>query len=149
MATLLVELHGNRSLNRTIFAPHLYIYDDLLIYRKRKLLKINEITISYNRIAQVQLTRGIFFAGLEIITSGPDRIMIRYVSKKNAIKAKRIIDEKIYYSHAKHRPDNNPDPGVSIDYEKALSRLKELLSKEQITEREFRQKKADLLKKIR
>jgi hypothetical protein len=148
MPTLLVELQGNRSLNRTIFAPHLYIYDDLLIYRKRRLLKINEVTISYNRIAQVILTRGIFFAGMEIITTGPDHISIRFVSKKKATKAKRIIDQKIYHSHAKHRPDAQAGGATSLEYEKALNRLRELLSKEQITQREFNKRKADLLKKI-
>ena len=94
MATLLLQLSGNKTLNRTIFPAHLFIYDDLLIYKKRKLFSIKEITISYGQISQVTLNKGIFFASLEVVTTGTDDFLIRFVPKKIALQAKKIIDQK-------------------------------------------------------
>lgn len=149
MSTLLVHLKGNMSFNRTIFPPRLYVYDDLLIYKKRYLFKTKEITMSYNQISKVNLVRGIIFAEIELATTGTDDIRVRFVSKKNATMAKKIIDQKIYHAHAKHRPEDTKISGEIKDYEKSLARLKELLNKGSMSEREFNKTKNDLLKKLR
>lgn len=149
MSTLLLELHGNRELNHTIWPPHLYIYNDLLIYKKRKFFRLFENTISYSHIVRVNLTRGIFFANLEIITSADENVIVKFIGKKRAMKAKKLIDQKIYGALAKHQEAPSEQKSSSLEYEKGLSRLKELLTKGQLSKREFERKRADLLKKIR
>lgn len=148
MSILLLELTGNPTCNRTVWPPHLSVYDDLLIYKKRSWFIVREITISYNQIARVTLTKGIFFATLEIETTGTDNIRIKFILKGKASQAKSIIDQKIYRSHAKHAPAPDKESGEVVSYEKSLSRLKELLNKERISQREFNKKKDELLKKV-
>jgi len=148
MSTLLLELAGNRELNRTFFPPRLYIYDDLLIYRKRRFLKINEITIAYSHIAQVNMIKGIFFARLEIDTSAGQHLTIKYIPKTPAVKAKKLIDQKIYNALAKHKAEPVSTISHPEAFEKSLSRLKELLNKGKISKREFVRRKAVLLKEL-
>lgn len=147
MSTLLLHLVGSMTFNRTIFPPHLYIYNDLLIYKKRSLFKKKETTISYNQLAQVNLVRGILFAQIDVITTGTDDIVVRYVSKDKATKAKHLIDQKLYHSHAKHQIAEQTVAGDIKDYEKALNRLKELVSRGEISEREFEKRKDRFLKR--
>jgi len=149
MSTLLIELRGSPEFNRTIWPPHVYVYDDLIIYKKRSWFKLREITISYNQIARVTLTRGIFFSHLELETTGADNIVVRYISKAKGKYAKTIIDQKIYRSHAKHA--TAPDKGESevSSYEKSVNRLNELLSTEKITKKEFENRRRELLKEFR
>lgn len=149
MSTLLIELKGSPEFNRTIWPPHLFVYDDLLIYKKRSWFKVREITISYNQIARVTLTRGILFSGIELETTGADKIVVRFVSKGKSAYAKTIIDQKIYRSHAKHNvaPDKNESEVNS--YEKSVQRLKELLNSGRISEKEFEQRRKELLKDLR
>ena len=150
MSILLLHLVGNRILNRTIFPPNLYIHDDLLIYKKRTLISSKEITISYNQISQITLQKGVFFATLEMITTGTDDILINFLPKGIAAKAKKIIDQKIYHSHAKHNNHQPNETSTSIaGYEKALNRLKELLQKGQISEKEYNTKKLKYLNEIK
>jgi hypothetical protein len=149
MSTLLMQLSGNLTLNRTIFPPFLYVYDDLLIYKKRHWFVVKEITISYNQIAQVILTRGIIFATLKVETTGEDDIIVKYVRKKKAVQAKKIIDQKIFHSHAKHSPNQGTETNDIKQYEKSLNRLKELVNKDVISEREYEKKKDQLLKNLR
>jgi len=89
MSTLLLKLEGNRTFNGTIFPPALYIYDDLLIYRKRRWFRVKEITISYNQIAQVILDKGIVFASIELETPSTEFITIRYLGRNKATLAKK------------------------------------------------------------
>jgi hypothetical protein len=149
MSTLLIELIGNMEFNRTIWPPHVYVYDDLLIYKKRSWFKVREITISYNRIAKVTLTRGIFFSHLEVETTGSDNITIKWISKSKGRDAKTIIDQKIYRSHAKHAalPDKN-DNDVS-SYEKSVNRLNELLNTGRISQKEFEGRRKELLRNFK
>jgi hypothetical protein len=124
------------------------VYDDLLIYRKRSLIKIREVTISYNQIAQVNLIRGIFFAEINIRTTGEESLRIRYISKSESNAAKKIIDQKIYHAHAKHRSDDTKQNQSYGEFEKSLTRLKELLNKGAITQKEYNKNKSALLKKF-
>jgi hypothetical protein len=149
MSTLLIELIGNWEFNKTIWPPHVFVYDDLLIYKKRSWFKMREITISYNQIARVTLTRGIFFSHLELETTGTDNIAIRYISKTKGKYAKTIIDQKIYRSHAKHVifPDKNE--GEVPSYEKSVNRLNELLNTGRISQKEFKGRKRELLRSFK
>lgn len=146
MSTLLVTLKGNKLFNRTIFSPWLYVYDDLLIYKKRKWFILREVTISYNQIARFTLAKGIFFAHINIITTGGDNIETKFVRKNDATQAKAVVDQKIFHAHAKHGvPIKEGREGVG-SYEKTINRLKELRNRNKISEREYEKKKKELLK---
>jgi hypothetical protein len=148
MSTLLLHLCGNMTFNRTIFPPQFLIYDDILIYKKRKLFGVREMTISYNQISQVTLYKNLFFGHLEINTAGTGDIIVRFLPKAMATKAKRIIDNKVYHSHAKHQGSTQSDTAQVQRYEKSVSRLKELKEKGQINEREFSKKKKEFLTQL-
>lgn len=148
MSTLLLHLSGNKSFNRTIFPPQLYIYDDLLLYKKRKLFSSKEITISYNQISQITLNLGIFFARLDIVTTGTEDIFIKFVNKKVAAQAKKIIDQKIYRSHAKHHEDSKNINASQENLEKSIGRLHELFAQGHISEKEYNKKRNALLSNL-
>ncbi len=149
MSTLLIELHGNPTFNRTIWPAHLLVFDDLLIYKKRSWFVIREITISYNQIARVTLVKSVLFAHLEIETTGADNVKLRYLSKGKASYAKTIIDQKIYRSHAKHAAAPEADNAKVSTFEKSLNRLKELEARGQISGHDYDKKKNELIKTLR
>ncbi len=167
MSTLLVHIYGNRSFNRTMLRPHLYVYDDIMIYKKRHLFSSEEVTISYNMVAQVNLKKFYFlFAHLEIVTTGLDtEIKIKWALKKDAIKAKKIIDQKVHQTYAfaalKNPQTSKVDQMVSTlrdkkeaenhidNLEKSLNRLEELLQRDKITKSEYHKKRQQLLKRHR
>lgn len=148
MSTLLVTLKGNRLFNRTLFKPRLYVHDDLLIYKKRKWFVAREMTISYTQVARFTLAKGIFFGHIDIISTGGDEIEIKFVNKKDASHAKGIVDQKIYHSHAKHNISKQEVVGNIGSLEMTMNRLKELLTRGKITEKEYEKKKKDLLKDL-
>lgn len=153
MATLLIKLQGNAPLNRTVFPPYLYIYDDLMIYRKRSWFVVREITMSYNQIAQATLTSGIIFATLEIYTTGAEDIIVKFIPKGLAKRAKKIIDQKLYHAHAKlHLDKDKTHTGYQdevVEYERTVGRLKELLAKGRLTKQEYERKRQVILSKLR
>jgi hypothetical protein len=149
MPTLLLKLHGDMTFNATIFPPYLFVYNDLLIYKKRKLLSAREVTISYNQISEVSVIRGIFFSYIEIFTTGDKSLQIKFVNKKLAKQAKSIIDQKIYHSHAKHHEENISGRADTLALEKSIARLQELLARGEISDREFEKKKSQLLSKLK
>ncbi len=147
MPHLLYSIWGHPIYNKTIFPPRLELYDEAVIFRKRGLFYVNEFTLPYSHIVQVNLHKGIIFASLEIVTSGIQNLELRYVFKDYASKAKKLIDKKIYYALAKERPKETHQPeGIHI-YEKSLDRLKELLNQGKITKSEFERKRREILKK--
>jgi len=150
MATLLVMLRGSRLFNLTLWPPYIYVYNDMLIYKRRNWFAVKEITIPYNQIAQANLIRGIFFGQVDIMTSGTGDVQARFVNKKGSIKAKRIIDRKIYQAHQKHRKedDSKAHKQAVRNYERSLHRLQELVERKKITKREFNKRKKTLLKKF-
>ena len=153
MATLLLKLKGIRSLNRTFFPPRLFVYDDLLVYRKGKLLGRREITIAYNHIVQVNLNKGLILSHLEIINTGAEDIKVKWILNGPAQKAKQIIDQKVYHVHRKGGEGNittlKEDVGDTYhSLEKSLNRLRELVQRGKISEREYRRKRKNLLKKL-
>jgi hypothetical protein len=148
MSTLLVYLRGSMSFNRTPFPPRLYVYDDLLIYRKRHLTKTREITMSYNQLSKVNLIRGIFFGAIELATTGKENIDIKWVNKKKATMAKKIIDQKIYHAHARHKPEETQLAREVKEYERSVNRLKELHNRGEISKKDMDRMRRDLLKKF-
>lgn len=148
MSTLLLKLNGSPFWNQTIFPPYLFVYEDILLYKKRHLLSVDEITTAYSHIVQVHLKRGIFFSQIEVINKDASAISIRWVGKEVAQRAKKLIDQKIYYAHAKERPDSITHiQGEGVhNAEKSINRLRELVNKGVISEKEFNEKRKKILK---
>jgi hypothetical protein len=148
MPHLLLRISGNKYVNHTMFRPFLYIYDDLMVYRKRRLgFFVDEITMSYNHIVSVNLHQGIFFSKLEMVLSGGQNMVeIKGVWNKHARKAKKIIDHKIYHVHNKQHGALPTHHATFDTAEKTIGRLKELLHKGKINQKDFDKKKGHLLK---
>jgi hypothetical protein len=105
----------------------------------------------YNQISQVNMIKGIIFGYLSISTTGTHDAEAKYVNKKGAIRAKKIIDDKVYWAHHKKgRGDQEHKSSHSkvTGYEKSLKRLNELLQKGKVGKTEFRKKKRELLKRV-
>ena len=150
MATLLLKIFGYHTFNKTIFPPWLLIYDDMVVYKKKHwFFWADEITFSYNQIAQVILKKGIMFADITIASTGMDHVTIKYCFKGPATLAKKLIDQKIYHTHAKNYSVNKMSTSPMKNFEKSLSRLEELSIRGKISKKTYRKKKAELLKKIR
>ena len=153
VAALLLKLQGNRSFNRTLFPPRLYLYNNRLAWRKGHFFKIREFSIPYNQISQVNISNGIIFSEMHILTTGVENIKIRYIPKWHAKKGKKIIDQKMYEAHYGDKDKKNDDQGqysnIIKDFEKGVSRLFELKNAKKITMREFNKKRKQLLKKIK
>ncbi len=64
--------------------------------------------------------------------------------------AKKIIEEKVHQIHSKDQrtpEEGGQDSGYVQDFEKSLKRLNELQSIGKITQKEFKNKRKQLLKK--
>ncbi len=161
MSHLLLTIEASKVMNRAVFAHKLFVYDNKLVYRARTyLIRVTEVTISYNHVAQVYLVRGIYFASLEIInTGGTKDIVIKYIPAKQALHAKRIIDAKIHglsdepFIKAGDQKETfsirKREKGKDIhldEVEKSLSRLNELLLRKRISKKEFEKKRKEVLK---
>lgn len=134
--------------NFTIFQPRLYLYDDRLVYKKRHILTHDEFSVSYNHISQVNLINFIYlYAHIEIATTGVRDFEIKWIRKPKAYQAKKIIDEKIHSVAISAQKKIDQDTTEVREFELSLSRLKELLTKGSISQREFNKKRKKLLKK--
>ena len=137
--------------NFTLFRPHLYVYNDRVVYKKRHILTHDEFSIHYQQISQANYINFIYlFAHIEIVTTGQRFIPVHWVPKKQAKRAKKIIDEKIHQAHKtdyRTPEEGGMDQGYVKDFEMSLKRLKELLSIGKITKKEFDKKRKQLLKK--
>lgn len=161
MSHLLLTLEANKLMNKSIFTHKLRIYDNKIIYEERTyFIRVTEITISYNHVSQVYLVKGIYFASLEIInTGGVKDIIIKYVSAKQAEKAKRIIDAKIHgvsdesFTNPKNKEIitlTKKGHDLRLDgIESNLSRLNELLLRKRITRKEYEKKRKEVLKHMK
>jgi len=146
---LLLEIQGNNYINRTIFPHKLFLYDDILLYSKRRFLRVKEVTIAYSHIVQVDLLKGVFFSTINIVNTGVDPIIIRGIPNKVAVKAKKIMDQKIHTAHAKHQPAHLGAIENEVDnYEKYINRLNELLQRGKISQREYNKKRSEILENM-
>lgn len=152
MATLLLKLTAYFLLNRTIFPPKLYVYDDFLVYKKRCWFVIKEITIAYNQISQVTLDTGIIFGHLKVSSTGVEDIHIKYLFKGASIHAKKIIDQKVYHAHSLQQyqhPSNNKRVEKEVKlFERSLQRLQELNKRGKISKKEMKRMKKQYLKDL-
>lgn len=149
MSHLLFSISSIRILAREFFPTTLYIYDENMVYIKRWLFKRNECTISYNHVSQVYLRKGYITASLEVInTGGVENIEIKWLKINEALKAKKLIDEKITLAHGRISTKTQEFSSSSTDVEKKIARLKELKLKGVITGSEFEYKRKEVLKSL-
>ena len=145
MSHLLIKVVGNLFMNQTLWEPSLSVFDDFIVYRRRNWFVVREITIPYKQIAQVDLTIGIFFSEIEIAISGNETrtLKVNYVVNKEALRAKKIIDQKV---HLVHSQDEKLNTNVQVkSFEKSLARLTELYEKKKISKKEFEKKRKELI----
>jgi hypothetical protein len=152
MSNLIYRVYLNRIRAHTVFKASLSIYEDFLVFKKRKWFNVSEVTITFNHIAQANIIKGLFFSTLEIVSSGGyENASLNHVLNKYAKKAKKIIDQKIYRmgttggnkKQFEHHEDHQIDK-----FEKSLGRLKELLNRGKISKKEYETKRKKLLKTI-
>lgn len=144
---LIIKIGGNKYVNHSFFRPYLYIYDDIMVYTKRKhVFWVDEITMPYNHIAQVNLHKGIIFSKLEIVLSGGSNVVtVKGIWNRPAKRTKKIIDNKVYHTHNKQNTHDESKLNVVESVERSLSRLKELHRKEKISKKEFEKRRAQIL----
>lgn len=151
MNTLLLHIAGSRVYNFTLFRPHLYVYNDRVVYKKRHILTHDQFSIHYRHISQINYINFIYlFAHIEIVTTGQRFMKIHWVPKRKAKMAKKIIDEKIHQIHKedfKTPEEGGQDHGYVRDFEMSLKRLEELLNIGKISKSEFSKRRKELLKK--
>ena len=129
-----------------LFHRRLEIYDNHLVYEHRTILKKFETTIAYSHISKFFLTRGVFFAEVEIVAPGlKEGIKLRYVNKKGAMISKFLIDEKIKYFNGK----SSKEDFVLMDkIEKFIKRLQQLRKEKKIGNKELEKRKLGFLKNM-
>jgi len=151
MSALLYDLKANKIMNRTFFTHHLKVYDHAMVFMRRRLpFHMEEVTVSYSHVSQVNLIKDLFFAHLEVInTGGTENILIKYVGKKKGSEAKKIIDAKIHTTHGAYGPHHGQEhqqdsgsyslPGNTkqIVDNKSLARYKDLLNQGRISKTEY------------
>ncbi|MFC1722174.1 hypothetical protein ACFL0C_00845 [Patescibacteria group bacterium] len=148
MATLLMHLVGSRMYNFTLFRPHLILYDNHITYKKRHILTHDEFSVTYNHISQINIIRFIYlYAHIEIVTTAPRVVLVKWIPKGKAKKAKDIIDHKVYLANKRHARDQNEQSVFVEDFELSLRRLNELVNTGKISKREFNHRRKQLLKK--
>ena len=127
----------------------------MLVFNRRGIFASNEVTMPYSQIAQVNLHTGLMFSRLELITTGVDNLLVHHLFRWDAAKAKKILDQKIYLANS---ANSGTDSGAvssigkkqapTASFERSLNRLKELLHKGHISQKEFNARRAELLKKV-
>jgi hypothetical protein len=127
----------------------LYIYDEYMVYVKRGFIRRNEATISYNHVSQVYFRKGYIASSIEVInTGGVENINIPWVNTQDAQKAKKIIDQKVFHTHARVSGKEKSLGIGSPDFERRLARLRELVARGEMSKKEFEKRREEMLKSV-
>lgn len=149
MPNLLHTIRSMRLFTGEIHPTTLYIYDDYMVYVKRGIIVKNEATISYNHVSQVYYRKGYLAASIEVInTGGVENIVVPWLPIKEAEKAKKIIDQKVFHTHARVSGKEKSLGVGTPDFERRLARLKELLNRGEISKKEFEKKRQEMIKSV-
>jgi len=153
MTSFIYQVNTNLLRACTIFPKSLKIFTDYVVFRKRAWFNVEEVTVTTSNIVQVHLRKGILFSTLVVMnSSGSDVAEIKHIWNPKAIKAKQILDQKLYQIHTtgfvKKEFENAPHAQLD-NFEKTLGRLKELLQRGKITQKEFDEKRQGMLKKVK
>jgi hypothetical protein len=141
MATVLMRLSGSKWLSNS-WKQELVITDEGVEGEVIRGLKRIKMHLPYDRIAQVNLIRGVFSADLEVINKGGSgNLIVKSLNKTEAEEAKNLIESKIEslltaQSRTAFEPRSVADE---------LGKLVELRDRGIITNAEFQAQKAKLL----
>ena len=139
----LMKLNGSKMLSNT-WKQELIVTDtgveaEILIVGRR-----TKKTLPYERIAQVNLSNGILTTDIEVVnTGGADNVVVRAVNKKEAVKAKELIEQKMLEISTKRNGTT-----VADDIPAQIKKLSDLKQQGILTEVEFNSKKSELLAKM-
>lgn len=153
MRNLLFKAYSNPYVTHSMFPPEIRIYDEFIYFRIGNPIWKTEISITYNHISHINLKKGMFFADIDITSTGSgENIHMKGVWTPNARKVKTIIEQKLFQANASHdkvhhKIKNDENMGVS-NYESSLNRLKELLNRGKITKSEYNSRRSRLLKNL-
>jgi Short C-terminal domain len=141
MANVLMHLSGSIWLSNS-WKQELVITDDGVEGEVIQGLKRVKMHLPYDRIAQVNLVRGVFRADLEVVNKGgAGNLIVKALNKGEAEEAKTLIEAKIQSAlHAQSVVGRAPQ---SVADE--LRKLAELRDQGVITDVEFQAQKAKLL----
>jgi hypothetical protein len=145
MSKLLITVKSDPLRKFEVIPKELQIYDDKIVFRDKGMLSHKESTILYPQVSQVVLNQGLVHSTLEIVnTGGFKNIKIEHIKKDLAMTAKESIEEIMRFMHS---GGAHPQPQVaSADPKAKLKQLKEMLDEDLITQEEYEQKRAALLK---
>ncbi len=140
-ANVLMRLKGSVWLSNS-WKQELVITDDGVEGETIEGLKRTRMLLPYDRIAQVNLVRGVFAADLEVINKGgAGNLVVKALNKDEAERAKALIETKIQAALAAQTVSNRQSRSVADE----LRKLAELRDRGIITESEFQSQKAKLL----
>lgn len=139
MAKTLMTIKGSKLLSNT-WKQELQILEDGVYGEGLVVGKRVKMHLLYQNIAQINITRGVLTADIEIVNKGGSgNLIIKAVNKKEADKAKELIDQKIadVVNETKSQSTNN--------YADEIKKLADLRDQEIISGEEFEAKKKSIL----
>ena len=140
MAKILMRLAGSKLLSNS-WKQELVVTDEGVEGEVLKDFKRIKMLLPFDRIAQVNIVRGMLAADLEVVNKGgADNLVIKALNKAEAEKARVLIDKKMHEVLREQRPASSP-PSVADE----LRKLAELRAQGIIDESEFQAQKAKLL----
>ncbi len=140
MAKVLMRLSGSKLLSNS-WKQELVVTDEGVEGEVLKDFKRIKMLLPFDRIAQVNIVRGMFTADLEVVNKGgADNVVIKALNKAEAEKARTLIDQKMHEVSREQRPASSPS---SVADE--LRKLAELRAQGILDEAEFRAQKTKLL----
>ena len=140
MAHELMRISGSRLLSNT-WKQELVVTEDGVESEVLQVFRRIKMVVPFDRIAQVNLVRGILTADLEVVNKGgTDNIVVRALGKTEAEKAKALIESRM------REASRAPSTSASFSVADELAKLAELRKRGIINESEFQAQKDKLLK---
>jgi len=138
---ILMTVTGSKLLSNT-WKQELKIGEDGIYGETLAIGKRVKMHLPYENIAQVNISRGVLSADIEIINKGGSgNLVVKAINKKEAEKAKELIEKKrakIQSTKKVQYHDNNSSANE-------IKKLAELRDQKIITEEEFQAKKKQVL----
>jgi Short C-terminal domain len=142
MANIKMRLSGSVWLSNS-FKQSLVITDEGVEGEVIQGMKRVKMLLPFDRIAQVNLSRGIFAASLQVINKGgAGNLVVKGLKKDKAEQAKALIESEIQAALRDQRRSNDPSHSAADE----LVKLAELRDRGIITSSEFESQKAKALK---
>lgn len=139
MTKILMTVKGSKLLSNT-WKQELQILEEEVYGESLVVGKRVKMHLPYENIAQVNITRGVLTADIEIVNKGGNsNLIVKAVNKKEADEAKKLIDQKIASAKSATKSQS------TISSADEIKKLADLRDQKIISEEEFE----DFKKKIR